>query len=202
MPKGEETRAAILTRAFELSNVVGVTGLSIGRLAEETGLSKSGLFAHFGSKEALETAVVEEARRQFVQDVMVPALRQPRGEPRVRALFERWLAWGLRPGGCFFVATSAELDDRPGLPRDALVQAMKDWTESIATAVRIAQTEGHFTSDVDPDQIAFEIYGIMTGVHTYARFLHDPKAVSRARSAFERLLASLGATPSRPSGHR
>jgi AcrR family transcriptional regulator len=195
--KGDETRQAILTRAFELASVTGVMGLSIGRLAEETGLSKSGLFAHFGSKEALEVAVVEEAQRQFVQDVMVPALQKPRGEPRVRALFERWLAWGLRPGGCFFVGASAELDDRPGAPRDALVQAMKDWCDSIATAVRIAIHEGHFASDVDPEQIAFEIYAMMSGVHTFARFLHDPKSVARVREAFERLIRSVHPVPSR-----
>src|SRR3954447_4330831 len=103
MAKGEQTRQAILARAFEIAKTVGVSGLSIGRLAEETGLSKSGLFAHFGSKEALEVAVVEEASRQFVQEVLVPALGQPRGEPRLRALFERWMMWGDRPGGCFFV---------------------------------------------------------------------------------------------------
>src|SRR4051812_13291325 len=101
MAKGEETRQTILARAFELANVVGVSGLTIGRLAEATGLSKSGLFAHFGSKEALEVAVVEEASRQFVQEVLVPAPRKPRGEPRVKALVEQWLAWGMRPGGCF-----------------------------------------------------------------------------------------------------
>jgi len=153
--KGEQTRQAILGRAFELATVVGVSGLSIGRLAEEMGLSKSGLFAHFGSKEALEVAVVEEARRQFVQEVMVPALAHARGEPRVRELFERWLRWGHRPGGCFFVGASAELDDRPGPPRDALVQAIKDWLDSISTAIRIAISEGHFRSDVDADQLAF-----------------------------------------------
>jgi len=96
--KGEETRAAILARAFELATVAGVSGLSIGRLAEATGLSKSGLFAHFGSKEALEVAVVEEAARQFIAEVMVPALRVPRGEPRLRAMFGNWLVWGDRPG--------------------------------------------------------------------------------------------------------
>src|SRR3954470_2533929 len=112
--KGDDTRQAILARAFELANVVGVSGLTIGRLAEEMRLSKSGLFAHLGWKEALEVAVVEEASRQFVQDVMLPALREPRGLPRVRALFERWLEWGQRPGGCFFVGAVAELDDRPG----------------------------------------------------------------------------------------
>lgn len=188
--KGEETRQAILSRAFELANVVGVSGLSIGRLAEATGLSKSGLFAHFGSKEALEVAVVEEAARQFVQEVMVPALRHPRGEPRVKALFEHWLAWGERPGGCFFVGASAELDDRPGPPRDALVQACKDWIDANATAARIAVVEGHFRSDLDPDQFAFELYGIMMASHTFTRFLREPDARARTHTAFQRLLAS------------
>lgn len=197
MSKGDDTRQAILARAFELATKVGVSGLSIGRLAEDLGLSKSGLFAHFGSKEALEVAVVEEASRQFVQDVMVPALREPRGEPRVRALFERWLAWGQRPGGCFFVGASAELDDRPGPPRDALVRACKDWIDELAKAVRIAVREGHFRSDVDPDQLAFEIYGTMLGGHTFLQFLRDPLAVDRMRKAFERLLASVRTAPSR-----
>jgi len=193
--KGEQTRQAILGRAFELATVVGVSGLSIGRLAEEMGLSKSGLFAHFGSKEALEVAVVEEARRQFVQEVMVPALAHARGEPRVRELFERWLRWGHRPGGCFFVGASAELDDRPGPPRDALVQAIKDWLDSISTAIRIAISEGHFRSDVDADQLAFEVYSIMYGAHTFFRFLRDPGAIARARAALDRLIIS-----ARPSG--
>ncbi|MEO7094924.1 MAG: TetR/AcrR family transcriptional regulator, partial [Polyangiales bacterium] len=161
MAKGEETRQAILARAFELSTVIGVSGLSIGRLAEATGLSKSGLFAHFGSKEALEVAVVGEAGRQFIQDVMVPALREPRGVPRVRALFDHWLTWGVRPGGCFFVGATAELDDRPGAPRDALVQASKDWIDEITKAAQIAIREGHFRADLDAAQFAFEEYGIM-----------------------------------------
>ena len=196
MAKGEETRQAILARAFELANVVGVTGLSIGRLAEATGLSKSGLFAHFGSKEALEVAVVEEASRQFVQDVMVPALRHPRGEPRVRALFERWLAWGQRPGGCFFVGASAELDDRPGPPRDALCQACKDWIGQIATAV--GSRSPRVTSRANRrDQIAFDIYGIMLAAHTFIRFLREPRSIERARASFERLIET-----SRAPGHR
>jgi len=194
--KGEETRQAILERAFELANVVGVTGLSIGRLAEATGLSKSGLFAHFGSKEALEVAVVEEASRQFVQAVMVPALREARGEPRVRALFEHWVVWGQRPGGCFFVGASAELDDRTGPARDALVRACNDWVDEIAKAVRIAIREGHFRSDIDPDQLAFEIYGIMNSMHLFHRFLREPTALERTRAAFERLLGSV--RPVRP----
>ncbi|MGE0400542.1 MAG: TetR/AcrR family transcriptional regulator [Kofleriaceae bacterium] len=188
MAKGEETRQAILARAFELANVIGVSGLSIGRLAEATGLSKSGLFAHFGSKEALEVAVIDEASRQFVQDVMVPALRQPRGEPRIRALFENWLTWGMRPGGCFFVGATTELDDRPGPPRDALMQACKDWIDELHKAARIAITERHFRADLDPEQFAFEEYSIMLGLHTYYRFLKAPGSLDRAREAFERLL--------------
>ena len=190
MAKGEETRQAILARAFELANVVGVTNVTIGRLAEATGLSKSGLFAHFGSKQALEVAVVEEASRQFVQDVLVPALREARGEPRVRALFENWRAWGNRPGGCFFVGASAELDDLPGPPRDALVRANKDWVDAIATATQIAVTEGHFRADLDVQQFAFELYGIMLAAHTFTRFLEDREATIRTQTAFERLLAS------------
>lgn len=190
MAKGEETRHAILARAFELSTVIGVSGLSIGRLAEATGLSKSGLFAHFGSKEALEVAVVGEASRQFVQDVMVPALREQRGVPRVRALFDHWLTWGTRPGGCFFVAASAELDDRPGAPRDALVQASKDWIDELTKAAQIAVREGHFRPDLDAAQFAFEEYGIMLATHTFFRFLREPDALDRTRQAFDRLLAA------------
>jgi AcrR family transcriptional regulator len=199
MAKGEETRQAILARAFELATIGGVSGLSIGRLAEATGLSKSGLFAHFGSKEALEVAVVQEASRQFVQEVMVPALREPRGVPRIRALFERWHAWGMRPGGCFFVGASAELDDRPGPPRDALAQACKDWIDELTKAAQIAIREGHFRTDLDPAQFAFEEYGIMLGAHTFHSFLREPDAIDRSRRAFERLLDASLARNHRPS---
>jgi AcrR family transcriptional regulator len=197
--KGEETRQAILARAFELATVVGVSHVTIGRLAEETKLSKSGLFAHFGSKEALDVAIVEEASRQFVQSVMVPALREPRGEPRVRALFENWIAWGQRPGGCFFVGACAELDDRPGPPRDALIRASRDWIDELAKAARIAVREGHFAASTDAEQFAFELYGIMLSCHQFSRFLREPDALARARAAFERLVvSSRSASPGHP----
>jgi AcrR family transcriptional regulator len=196
--KGEDTRQGILTRALEIAKVSGLSGLSIGRLAEDAGLSKSGLFAHFGSKEALEVAVVEEAARQFVQFVMAPALRQPRGEPRIRALFDRWIQWGQRPGGCFFVGATAELDDRPGPPRDALVQASKDWLDTLATAARITVSEGHFRADLDPEQFAFEVYSIMLGYHAYQKFLREPASLERARGSFERVLANARAHAARP----
>ncbi len=196
MAKGDDTRQAILTRAFEIANVVGLSGLSIGRLAEETSLSKSGLFAHFGSKEALDVAVVGEATRQFVHDVLVPALARPRGEPRVRELFAGWLRWGQRPGGCFFVGASAELDDRTGPARQALVQACKDWIDELATAARIAVQEGHFRADLDTAQFAFDLYGLMVGGHTFIRFLRDPLAQARIDASFERLVASSRAVAS------
>jgi AcrR family transcriptional regulator len=191
--KGDETRQAILAKAFDLACVGGLAGLTIGRLAEHTGLSKSGLFAHFGSKEALEVAIVEEASRQFVESVMIPALRKPRGEPRVRELFDRWLAWGHRPGGCFFVAASAELDDRPGPARDALVRASKDWIDAIATAANIARTEGHFGAATDPQQFAFDAYSIMLGSHFFNKFVRDPAAIDRTRRAFAGLLGEMRA---------
>jgi AcrR family transcriptional regulator len=189
MAKGEATRQAILARALELAKLVGLSGLSIGRLAEDTGLSKSGLFAHFGSKEALCVAVVEEAARQFVASVIAPALQKPRGEPRVRALFDRFIDWGQQPGGCFFVAAIAELDDQPGAPRDRLIQSCKDWLDALATAARITVAEGHFRADVDPEQFAFDVYGVMLGFHTYLKFLRAPDALARARTSLERLLA-------------
>jgi len=198
MAKGEATRQAILACAFDLAKTVGLSGLSIGRLAEDTALSKSGLFAHFGSKEALLVAVVEEATRQFIAFVIAPALQKPRGEPRVRELFERWVHWGQRPGGCFFVAAVAELDDRPGPPRDALIQACKDWLEALATAARISVAEGHFRADLEPDQFAFDVYGIMLGFHTYQKFLRSPESLRRARESLERLVVSARAPAARP----
>jgi AcrR family transcriptional regulator len=184
MAKGEATRHAILARALELAKLVGLSGL-----AEDTGLSKSGLFAHFGSKEALCVAVVEEAARQFVASVIAPALQKPRGEPRVRALFDRFIDWGQQPGGCFFVAAIAELDDQPGPPRDRLIQSCKDWLDALATAARITVAEGHFRADLDPEQFAFDVYGVMLGFHTYLKFLRAPDALARARASLERLLA-------------
>ena len=198
MAKGEQTRRAILARAFEIAKTSGLSGLSIGRLAEETGLSKSGLFAHFGSKEALCVAVVEEAAQQFVEFVMAPALQKPRGEPRIRALFERWVEWGQQPGGCFFVAAVAELDDQPGPARDALVQSCRDWLDALATAARITVAEGQFRADVDPDQFAFELYSTMLGFHTYQKFLRAPTSLARARDSLERLLTASRAPVTQP----
>ncbi len=188
MRKGEATRAAILDRATDLARSAGVEGLSIGRLAAEMSLSKSGLFAHFGSKEALQVAVIEHAREQFVARVIAPGLKAPRGEVRLRALFDKWVAWGSEPGGCIFMALSAELDDRPGPARDALASALRDLMDVLATTTRVAIDEKQFRADVDPQQVAFEIYGVMAAGHAAARLVGDPKAGSRTRRAFDALM--------------
>ncbi len=191
MSKGETTRAAILDRASELASEVGLEGLTIGSLADELGLSKSGLFAHFRSKEALEVQVLEHIAARFIEIVVRPALKAPRGEPRLRALFERLLEWPTRhelPGGCPLISAVSELDSRPGPARELLVRQQRDWLDTIATIVRTALAEGHFRKDVDPEQFAYELYGIEFAYHHALRLLEDPKAARRARTAFEALM--------------
>ena len=191
--KGAQTREAILERSLSLASHLGLEGLTIGRLAEELDLSKSGLFAHFRSKEELQLQTLQRAAEQFVEAVVRPALAVPRGERRVRALFERWLRWPEvvpQPGGCIFVAAAVELDDRPGPARDLLVRLQRDWLDVIATTVRAASTEGEFRRDVDPEQFAYEVYGIMLVCHHATRLLRDPKATEHAERAFTRLVDS------------
>lgn len=193
MSKGAETRRAILDEALALSSTVGLENLTIGTLAKTVGMSKSGLFAHFSSKEALQIHVIEEAADRFVTFVVAPALRERRGEPRVRALFERWLDWNrapFLPGGCPFVAAAAEMDDRPGPVRDRLVGAFRDWLDVLATAARTAVDQGHFRADLDVEQFAFEHHALDLGYHLYSRLLDDPMAEARVRASFERLLKS------------
>jgi AcrR family transcriptional regulator len=191
--KGEVTRQAILERATALASGCGLEGVSIGPLAEDLGLSKSGLFAHFGSKEALQVEILRFAADRFVRAVVRPALAQPRGEPRVRAIFERWLGWSRShavPGGCLFVAAASELDDRPGPARDELVRLQREWMDSIAICFRSGIGEGHFRADADPEQFAHDLYSVMLGYHHAQRLLRDAAADSRARASVEALLAA------------
>jgi len=191
--KGEQTREVILTHALGLATRIGIEGLTIGRLAEDLRMSKSGLFAHFRSKEALQLEMLKLAGARMVDSVVKPALAAPRGEPRVRALFERWLEWedaSFLPGGCPFLAMANELDDRPGPLRDRLVGSMHDWLQTLATAARIAVSEGHFRPDLDPDQFAYDLKANILAYHHFSRLLRDPSAAQRARQAFEALLAA------------
>ncbi len=191
LTKGEETKQAILERAAELASQRGLEGLTIGTLAGETGLSKSGLYAHFASKERLCVEVLEFVAQRFVDVVVRPALAAPRGEPRLRALFHNVLQWPERcelPGGCLLIAAITELDDRPGAAREVLVRQQKDWLDTVATVARSAIAEGHFRKDVDPEQVAFELYSLEFAYHHTARLLADPKAKSRTKHAFEALI--------------
>ena len=190
MGKGEETRAAVLDRAVEVARRTGLSGLTIGSLAEQAELSKSGLFGHFRSKEALQLQVLEHARALFEEFVARPALRAPRGESRLRALYDRWLSWDAVPGGCPFVAAATEFDDRPGAVRDRLVQDQRDMFEMIATVFRTGIAEGHFRDDADPDQFAQDFYGVVLARHHAVRLLGDDRADMRARHAFEALIAA------------
>lgn len=191
MGKGDETRLAILDQAVAVTRRVGLGGLTIGSLADQAQLSKSGLYAHFRSKEALQLAVLEHARASFEDLVARPAVRKPRGEPRIRELFERWLWWDTLPGGCPFVAASAEFDDQPGVVRDRLVRDQLDSLDMVATIVRSGVAEGHFRADVDPEQFAHDFNGLTLAHHFAHRLLGDPKAEARARHAFEALLDSV-----------
>jgi AcrR family transcriptional regulator len=198
MRKGETTKQAILDRATGLASQVGLSGLTIGHLADDLALSKSGLFAHFNSKEALQVQVLEHAAASFVELVVRPALALPRGVPRLRALFERWLAWDAAlPGGCVFAAAAAELDDRPGPVRDRLVELQRQWVDVLTTSFRKAVEEGHVARDADPAQFAQDLHGIMLAWHHHTRLLGDGAAAARARRAFEALLASV--RPGSPS---
>lgn len=191
--KGVVTHHAILDRATGLASKVGLEGLTIGALATELNLSKSGLFAHFQSKETLQVQVLDHGAAVFVESVVRPALAAPRGEPRLRALFERWLDWARSaplPGGCLFVQAAVELDDRPGPARDRLVEYQRQWLDVIATTLRKGIEAGAFRPDADTMQFAHDLYGVMLAYHHASRLLRDPEAETRARRAFEALLGA------------
>lgn len=187
--KGAETRANILDEALAVARREGLGALSIGKLAKGVGLSKSGLFAHFKSKEALQLDVLSTAVATFVETIVLPALKEPRGEPRVRALFENWLKWAnTGPGGCVFLGAAVEYDDRPGPLRDYLVRTQRDWIRTLTTAADIARAEGHLRADVDTEQFAFEVYGVLMAHHLYGRLLRDGEVRIRARRALDSIL--------------
>ena len=190
--KGEQTRAAILDEALKIASRLGLEGLTIGSLADATGMSKSGLFAHFGSREDLQLQVLEHAARRYGEHVFVPVLKIERGLPRLRALFERWLDWALAsglPGGCIMISAANEYDDRPGPIRDAVIANQHRGNAITQKAVRLAVEEGHLRDDTDPEQISFEMLGIVLASHNHRRLLGDKEARKRALTAFEELVA-------------
>lgn len=191
MSKGAETREAILQTALATASRSGLSALSIGELARAVGMSKSGLFAHFESKENLQLEVLRAASSQYVDLVVAPALRHQRGEPRVRALFTNWFEWSSNstlPGGCLFIAAASEFDDQPGPIREFLVSSQRDWLAALTQAARIAIEEGHFRRDLDCEQFAHDLYSVILAYHHFSRLLRTPDARDRALSAFEQLV--------------
>lgn len=195
MSKGDETRAAILDVAINIASAKGFAGLTIGTLAEATDMSKSGLFAHFKSKEQLELQTLERARERFVDVVVRPSLSAPRGEKRVRALLENWLRWAddALSGGCLFIGAATELDDQPGPLRDLLVRNEQDWLDVIANVAATAVAEGDFAADTDVEQFAYGVHGVTLAYHHHSRLMRDPRAVERTETALESLLESVRA---------
>ncbi len=190
--KGMATRRTILDGATELASRIGFNALSIGTLAEFVEMSKSGLYAHFRSKEQLQLQTLEHARRRFIDIVVRPALAVPDGLPRLRALFDHWLTWAdsTLGGGCLFVAAAVEFDDQPGALRDALVRAERDWQEFLTTTVTAAADEQDLA--VDPGQIAFEVHALLLGHHHASRLLLEQAlATQRSRAGFDQRLATV-----------
>jgi AcrR family transcriptional regulator len=192
--KGERTRQSILERAVDLASLEGLEGLTIGRLADELKMSKSGLFAHFGSKEELQLAVIQAASERYVNEIFRRALGEPRGYPRLLAICRSWLDYVRNrtfPGGCFFAAASFEFDGRPGPVRDTVRRLMDEWIAALQKAVRMTQDEGHFGPEVDAAQLAFELNALFFGANFAYHLLDDSDALNRAWRACESRLESL-----------
>ncbi|HMV53417.1 MAG TPA: helix-turn-helix domain-containing protein [Rhodocyclaceae bacterium] len=196
MGKGEDTRNLILEAAVAQASEFGFESLTIGSLAERTGLSKSGLFAHFGSREELQVAAIEAAAARFTEMVFAPALKAPRGLPRIRALFDGWLDWTVRSGlghGCPMQAAAIEFDDRPGAVRDAVVWHYERLERELARAVELAMGQGHLRPNLDVAQFVFDMLGVIFAYYHGSRLMKRDVSAARARAAFERLVAA--ATP-------
>jgi AcrR family transcriptional regulator len=200
LAKGQQTRAAIVEAALGLATHVGLEGLSIGAVAEVMQMSKSGVFAHFGSREELQISVVREYHHRFEEEVFFPAVAGQRGLPRLRALFANWMKRTSIEidSGCIYISGAVEFDDRPGPVRDALASSVKTWLAAMQRAVVLAKKEGHLKSDTDEQQMAFEIHGLILALHYEARFLKSPEGVGRALAGFERIVAE-HATAQAPS---
>lgn len=197
MRKGEQTRVTILSHALDIASRDGLEGLTIGSLADRACMSKSGVFAHFGSREDLQIAVLKEYETRFVEQVLLPSLKEKRGLPRLRAIFARWLERSVYEAahGCIYISGAVEYDDRPGAVRDELVTMVQRWQRELTRAIRLALQTGDLRAGTDPDQLCFEMYGVILALHHDGRLLHNPDSLRRARAAFDRLIDSYAAQP-------
>ncbi len=195
LQKGQQTKMAILDAALTLATKMGLEGLSIGALAEATHMSKSGVFAHFGSREELQISVIREYFVRFEREIFNPAMVEPRGLPRVQALFSNWMklvAVEIQ-SGCIFISGAVEFDDRTGPVRDALAASVQIWLNALHRAVLSAKENGHLAADTDANQMAFEIHGLILALHYEARFLKNPGSIERANKGFSNVLVRYGA---------
>jgi AcrR family transcriptional regulator len=201
LQKGQQTKAAIVDAALGLAAQIGLEGLSIGALAEVAQMSKSGVFAHFGSREELQISVIREYHARFEQEVFHSAMKEPRGLPRLRALFRNWMNRTSVEidSGCIYISGAVEFDDRPGPVRDALVGSVKSWLGAMNRAVVQAKEEGHLRADVDEQQMAFEIHGLILALHYEARFLQNAGSAARANAGFDNILRLYGAKDAPPA---
>ncbi len=197
LQKGQQTKAAIVDAALGLATQIGLEGLSIGALAEVMQMSKSGVFAHFGSREELQISVVREYHAKFEAEIFEPAITAPRGLPRLRAMYDRWFKRVSVEidAGCIYISGAVEFDDRPGPVRDALASSVNTWLSAMRRAVEIAIEEGHLAPDTDAAQMAFEIHALILALHYEARFLRSPDSASRAVRAFENIVTRFGSAP-------
>jgi len=204
--RGDRTRRQILDTAVHIASVEGLEGLSIGDLAQRLGMSKSGLFAAFGSKQDLQVATVDHAADIFVEEVVRKGLLAPRGLPRLWSLCDMWLHYASREvfrGGCFFAASSMEFDGRPGPVKDRIALHMRAWLSTLATAIRKAQQEGHLRRDVDTEQAVFELHAIAMGANWAFQLFGDASAFERARTALRERIEAVASSGVRlpPSRH-
>ena len=191
LQKGQQTKSVIVDAALGLATHIGLEGLSIGALADVTGMSKSGVFAHFGSREELQISVIREYHNRFEQEVFYPAMSSPRGVARLRAMFDNWMKRTSIEidSGCIYISGAIEFGDRTGLVRDALVSSVMTWHAAMKRAIEHCKELGQLRDEVSPEQMLFEIHGLMLALHYEARFLQTPESIDRAITGFNNILA-------------
>ena len=194
--KGLATKAAILQAALEIASKSGLEGITIGHLADSVGMSKSGVFAHFGSREELQIAVIRKYYEYFSEIVFIPALAKTKGLPRLRQMIDAWLkiSVGANTSSCFFIAGAAEFDDRPGIVRDELVRSVEDWRSALLRAIKESIAAGDLKKSVAPQEMLFHLYSIVLGAHHDSRFLQNPKSLSLANKLIKNVFQTHQAT--------
>ena len=188
MTKGDETKNAILDTALAMASELGLEGVTIGILAKATKMSKSGLFAHFQSKENLQVEILKYGASIFIETAVIPALRTEAGISRIRALVNNWIKWASsHAGGCLFITASNEFSNREGIVRTFLLQQQKSWVGTMRKVARSAVKTGEFRQDLDCDQFVFELYSLLLGFHLYHHLLHSEEIETRQKIALDQL---------------